>query len=183
VRVLLTHQLTNQNARLALSSARAFLFTERWMSKRSPLLFKETDLKHAIRSFQDMGLPIGGVEILLSGGFRVLTAAEGRVDSKEEWADEWTTSVDAPTTELCARLHWMKSHFMACARQRLPRRRLPTTVFVGQSNIHAPAGVDADSHTLARRNGRRVTRRLDWFDHCRRHVCRRHGRLLSAVSG
>lgn len=89
MRVLLTHQLTNQNARLALSSARAFLFTERWMSKRSPLLFKETDLKHAIRSFQDMGLPIGGVEILLSGGFRVLTAAEGRVDSKEEWADEW----------------------------------------------------------------------------------------------
>jgi len=36
-----------------------------------------------------MGLPIGGVEILLSGGFRVLTAAEGRVDSKEEWAEEW----------------------------------------------------------------------------------------------
>lgn|GEM_PF-670982 len=63
MRVLLTHQLTNQNARLALYSAPAFLFTETWMSKRSPLAFKQTDLRRAIRASQKAGLSIARVEI------------------------------------------------------------------------------------------------------------------------
>jgi hypothetical protein len=76
VRVLLTHQLKNQNARLALSSALAFLFTERWMSKRSPLAFKQTDLLRAIRTFQKAGLSIARAEIDRDGKIVVVTGKQ-----------------------------------------------------------------------------------------------------------
>ena len=87
MRVLLTHQLTNQNARLAPSSALAFLFTGRLMSKGLQI-FKQTDLLRAIKTFQKAGLPIARVEIDRDGKI-VVVAGKPSDENRMTIANPW----------------------------------------------------------------------------------------------
>jgi hypothetical protein len=76
----------NHKSKREVYSALAFLFTETWMSKRSPLAFKQTDLRRAIRAFQKAGLPIARAEIDRDGKNVIVT---GEPNSKEKGANEW----------------------------------------------------------------------------------------------
>ena len=57
------------------------------MSKRS-LLFKETDLRRAIRTFQKLGLPIARAEIARDGKI-VVVVGEGNAKSEVTELDRW----------------------------------------------------------------------------------------------
>lgn len=61
-----------------------------------PATFKASDLKRAVKVFQDLGLPVGGAEIAPTGEIKVLTTAgepltppppanEGEPDPLAEW--------------------------------------------------------------------------------------------------
>jgi hypothetical protein len=62
-------------------------FTGRLMPKGS-LLFKETDLRRAIRTFQKLGLPIARAEIDRDGKI-VVVVGEGKAKSEANELDRW----------------------------------------------------------------------------------------------
>jgi hypothetical protein len=65
--------------RLAPDSVLAFIFMERPMPKKAQI-FRETDLRRAIRAFQKLGLPIAGAEIHRDGKI-VVVVGDGKQES------------------------------------------------------------------------------------------------------